>query len=61
MKIAPLFGGRPMPQIRAAVVADSLMAAGCAMAATLIISADGGSLHAVFIGLRNHLLALLGG
>lgn len=61
MKIARLFGGRPVPQAGAAVVADSLMAAGCAVAATLIISANGGSLHAVVIDLRTHLLALFGG
>jgi hypothetical protein len=61
MKIGRLFVVPDVPRAGAAVVADSLMAAGCAVAATLIISADGGSLHAMFIGLRGHLLALFGG
>ena len=61
MRIAQLFGGHPAPRAGAAIVADSLMAAGCAVATTLIISADGGSLHAVVIDLRTHLLALFGG
>lgn len=61
MKIAHFLGGRHEPGLAAGVVADSLMAAGVAVATVLILSADGGSLSSVIAYLQDHLFVLIGG
>lgn len=54
--------GEPSRRPGAAVAAqDALLAAGSAVAAVVLVSADGGSLSSAIAYLQDHLLVLVGG